>query len=129
MIGGTKTDSGKNRIVPIHPKIFELVLKNYKYAIAIKSNNLFNDIDGQQGTTLTYDKYRNRFKKVIERLPMELEHRPHDTRHTFITLAKKYNVDEYAIKRIVGHKIIDITEKVYTHRDIEWLKEEIEKIK
>ena len=44
-------------------------------------------------------------------------------------MAKKYNVDEYAIKRIVRHPIRDITEKVYTDRDIEWLKEEIEKIR
>lgn len=44
-------------------------------------------------------------------------------------MAKKYQMDEYAIKRIVGHDIKDITEKIYTKRDIEWLKEEIEKIK
>ena len=43
--------------------------------------------------------------------------------------AKKYGVDEYAIKYIVGHKISDITEKVYTQREIQWLKDEIEKIK
>ena len=43
--------------------------------------------------------------------------------------AKKYNVDEYAIKYIVGHEISDITEKVYTQRETEWLKSEIEKIK
>lgn len=37
-------------------------------------------------------------------------------------------MDEYIIKLIVGHSIQDITEKVYTHRTIEQLKEEIEKI-
>lgn len=57
------------------------------------------------------------------------EHVPHDPRLTFVTMAKKYYVDEYAIKRIVGHKITDITERVYTKRDVEWLKSEIEKIK
>lgn len=44
-------------------------------------------------------------------------------------MAKKSNVDEYAIKYIVGHHISDITEKVYTQRSHEWLKNEIEKIK
>lgn len=44
-------------------------------------------------------------------------------------MAKKYNVDEYAIKYIVGHSISDITEKVYTERKSDWLKSEIEKIK
>ena len=46
-----------------------------------------------------------------------------------MTKAKEYNVDEYAIKYIVGHKIMDITEKVYTSRETSWLRKEIEKIK
>ena len=44
-------------------------------------------------------------------------------------MAKKYKVDEYAIKYMVGHEISDLTEKIYTKREISWLKEEIEKIK
>ena len=44
------------------------------------------------------------------------------------TMAKKYKVDEYALKYMIGHKIEDITEKVYTQRDAGWLKEELEKI-
>ena len=59
---------------------------------------------------------------------LDLEHRPHETRHTFITKAKECNVDEYILKLIVGHAIADITEKVYTHRTIEQLKEEMQKI-
>lgn len=51
------------------------------------------------------------------------------TNEHFVTMAKKYGVDEYAIKYMVGHKISDITEKVYTQREFEWLKDEIEKIK
>ena len=42
---------------------------------------------------------------------------------------KKYKVDEYAIKYIVGHTIKDLTERVYTKRDDDWLLEEIKKIK
>ena len=60
---------------------------------------------------------------------MDKRHRPHDGRKHFVTMAKKYNVDEYAIKYIVGHAISDLTERVYTQRDIEWLKEEMKKIK
>ena len=43
-------------------------------------------------------------------------------------MAKKYNMDEFAIKRLVGHHISDLTERVYTQRSIDWLKNEIEKI-
>ena len=44
-------------------------------------------------------------------------------------MAKRANVDEYAIKRIIGHQIVDLTERVYTDRSIDWLRSEIEKIR
>ena len=46
----------------------------------------------------------------------------------FVTLAKKAEMDEYALKRIVGHKIDDLTERVYTRRTVEWLISELDKI-
>lgn len=76
---------------------------------------------------MTYDKYRKRFQKVIDRL--KLKHRPHETRHTFITKAKACNMDEYILKLIIGHSIEDITEKVYTHRTMKQLRNEIKKIR
>ena len=120
MIGGMKTEAGKERMVPIHSCIIDLVKKFYNP----DKEYLFYCEDG---TTMTYDKYKHRFDKAMALLG--LNHKPHETRHTFVTLAKKYNVDEYVLKRIVGHSIKDITEKVYTHRDIENLRQEIEKIK
>lgn len=122
MFGGLKTDAGRNRYVPIHPNVLPLIKKLYN------TNNefLFNDENGQQGQFMTYDKYRKRFVKIMVKLKMK--HRPHETRHTFITLAKQYNVDEYIIKLIVGHAIEDITEKIYTHRTMEQLQQEIIKI-
>ena len=127
MKGGLKTDAGKNRIVPIHPEIKPLLKKRVEEATALQSQYLFNDPNGQQGTYLTYDKYRKRFQKATDRLKMN--HRPHETRHTFITRAKESNIDEYILKLIVGHSIDDITEKTYTHRTIEQLKTEMFKIK
>jgi len=78
---------------------------------------------------MTYDKYRGRFIKVMERCKLN-DYSPHCTRYTFITKAKESHVDEYAIKMMVGHEITDITELVYTKRDnVNFLKEEILKIK
>lgn len=124
--GGLKTDAGRNRLVPIHPTIEDLVKQNYDKAVEMGSDTLFNDENGQQGTFLTYDKYRGRFKKVMKKCKME--HKPHDTRHTFITLGKHANMDEYILKLIVGHEVNDITEKVYTHRTIDDMRKEILKI-
>lgn len=124
--GGLKTDAGRNRTIPIHSKVYDIVERNYKKAVEMNSEYLFNDENGQQGTYLTYDKYRGRFTKINKRL--HLSHRPHDTRHTFITKAKAAGVDEYILKIIVGHEISDVTEKVYTHRTMEAFRDEIEKI-
>ena len=63
--GGLKTEAGKNRYVPIHPLIRELVVRRYEEAVEANSKFLFNDPEGQRGTTLTYDKYRSRFNKVL----------------------------------------------------------------
>ena len=126
MYGGMKTDAGKDRCVPIHPLIQPLIEKRYAEVKELGSNYLFNDINGQQGIYMTYDKYRGRFNKVVERLQMD--HHPHETRHTFITKAKRVRMEEYILKRIVGHAINDNTEKTYTHREIEELKAEMRKI-
>ncbi len=58
---------------------------------------------------------------------MNPKHRAYDGKMHFVTMAKKYGIDEYAINDIVKHSITDITQKVYIQRKM--LKKEIEKIK
>lgn len=130
-IGGMKTEAGENRIVPIHSKIRELVKKRYDEAVSLGSEYLINCTDGKthrSSIMFTYDKYRQRFITLVKELKIDPQHRAHDGRMHFVTMAKKYGVDEYAIKYMVGHSITDITEKVYTKRDVDWLHAEIEKI-
>lgn len=119
MIGGTKTKSGTNRMVPIHSKIKGLVEEAMTYASSI----------GLKTLCKSYDAMSYSFKKMKDELNISRDHSLHDGRVTFVTLAKESGVDEYAIKRIVGHSIADLTERVYTRRTFAWLKEEIEKIK
>lgn len=127
IIGGLKTDAGKNRIVPIHPRIGELIQKNHNHAKEMHSDYLFNDDNCKQVASLSYDQYRERFNRVMNQLDMV--HKPHDTRHAFITKAKKANMNEYILKMIVGHVVPDITESTYTHRTVDDLHREIQKIK
>lgn len=130
MQAGMKTPAGKQRIVPIHSRIYDLVKQNHDYALSIGSEYLFND-KGQTHSgswRITYDKYAYRFDKVMAALQLNPEHRPHDPRMTFITRAKKSHVDQFALKAMVGHKIDDITESTYTVRDVEWLREDLEKM-
>ena len=130
--GGMKTDAGTGRVVPIHSRIRHLVERKYKEAQEMGSLYLFNYVNPNarlKSTALTYARYQKGFGMIRDELKLNPEHRPHDGRKHFVTMAKKYGIDEYAIKYMVGHKISDITEKVYTQREFEWLKTEIEKIK
>lgn len=122
---GMKTSAGKNRYVPIHKDILDLVSNRYNDAVSLESTYLFNDVESQTDIRMTYDKYRSRFNKVMTRLGMR--HSPHETRHTFVTVAKLCRLDENILKLIVGHSIVDVTERVYTHRTLLQLKEEMKK--
>lgn len=124
--GGMKTEAGINRIVPIHTRIRPIVRQYYEEA---KSENRKYLFQTEKGEPLTYNKFRERYIKVRDRLGLNLEHKCHDGRVQFVTAAKKANMDEYAIKYIVGHAISDVTERVYTKRELDWLATEIEKIK
>ena len=132
IVGGMKTEAGIDRVVPIHPRIYDLIEAKYREAIDLGSKYLINCTDThthRSNLMMTYEKYRQRFMKIAEILKLNPEHRAHDPRKQFVTMAKNAGVDEYAIKYIVGHAVNDVTEKIYTQRNIEWLKKEIEKIK
>jgi integrase len=72
---------------------------------------------------MPYQTYRIAFRK---RWP---NHTPHDTRHTFATIAARSGMDSNAVKRIMGHVIADITQGVYTHMTVEDLARELSKFR
>ncbi|MBE5703904.1 MAG: integrase [Ruminococcus sp.] len=118
--GGIKTAAGKDRIVPIHPAIYEFAK---------------NKVLTQNGKLCIYSQTQHRnalFYPTLERLGItgNPKHTPHDCRHTFSTLCEKYGVRENDRKRMLGHSFgNDVTNAVYGHRTLEELRKEIEKIK
>lgn len=118
--GGSKTEAGKNRIIPIHPKILPLIIKRM-------NNKTEYLVPNRRGTN--YYKYSNfrrfEFIRIMELLGME--HTIHDTRHTFATLISDVSNNEGAITEIIGHTNINMTRK-YIHTNIEKIRAEIEKI-
>ena len=70
-----------------------------------------------------YDSYWSPFMEQ-----MGMEHRPHDTRHTCISMLAEAGVDDRIVKKIVGHKGQGVTQTVYTHFEIDALLEAINKI-
>lgn len=112
--GGVKTRAGKERTVPIHSVIQPLVSGRIERLGKI--------------LPMSTVKFRNSMYSTLESLGIE-KHTPHDCRHTFSRLCEKYKVSENDRKRMMGHSFKeDITNKIYGHRTLEELREEIEKI-
>jgi integrase len=108
------------RSVPIHDKILPLVTKYYELGKEVLIPNTV-------GTIFGYSNYKQKkFDNIMKQLGME--HNPHDARHTFASRADTYGLNKLCIKRILGHESDDITDKVYTHKDIIELLIEINKI-
>lgn len=119
--GGIKTSAGRGRIIPIHECIFPFMETFYKHTNKYLYCN-------EKGEKTKSNVFRDQFKEYTLSL-LDIEHLPHDTRHTFATLANKYKLDENATKKILGHKIDDLTKGLYTHYDPQDLIMEIDKIK
>ncbi len=118
-LGGKKTRSGKNRIVPIHSKIKALVERRIHQPYLL----MFDE------KPMNYQKYREIFKTTLRNCGITTPHTQKDTRHTFATLLDEAGANEVAIKRMMGHSLKkDITKGVYTHKDIEQLRKNIELI-
>lgn len=112
LTGGLKTDAGKNRVVPLNKKIIPLIEKRKNS----KGKFLFLN---SKGDRMTYQIFRRRW--VAMRKELKLVHTIHECRHTFGTLMDNANANKVSIKRIMGHVISDVTDGVYTHKDLEQL--------
>ncbi|MCD8159583.1 MAG: site-specific integrase [Clostridiales bacterium] len=105
----SKTDNGIRK-VPIADKVFDF----YKARYDDSSKYLLHTDTGEKFTYRNY--YDSYWKPVMELIGTE-HHRPHDTRHTCISMLTKAHVDQTTIKKIVGHSgAMSLTERVYTFK-------------
>lgn len=110
-----KTKAGV-RIVPIPevavPLWEQFMEKTGTYVIV-------NSRDPDSGISYPpYHKYH--YQRAINSLGFS-EHFPHDCRYTFVSIMTDAKVQPVVIKRIVGHKSNDVTERVYTRFEIQQL--------
>lgn len=118
IIGGLKTEAGKDRKIPIHKEIIPIIEKllseNHTYLISNGKNKKIN--------------YRNYLVKVWNQNDVLKKYTPHYTRHTFISQSVKCGIDKVKIQKIVGHSAKDVTDH-YTHYDFDDLLEAIDSFK
>lgn len=120
LVGGVKTVAGRNRIIPIAQCILPFVSEIYSQARFLHS-----------ATLLPPDYIPTRIDRSLKKLCADLGmsmHRRHDTRHTFITMARNYGMDLFILKTIVGHAQTDVTSDVYTHKNTKQLIDAVDRL-
>lgn len=115
---GMKTAAGKNRTVPIHDDIYELI-KHRTETAEKPSYFLFPN----EGNKFLIGAFKYRFDRQYT------THTTHDCRHSFATYAYKCRMDATMVKLIMGHEVGDITKGRYTHITAEELIAEMKKYK
>ncbi len=121
--GGSKTEAGENRIVPIHPLIKPYLLKYYN--ACADDGQLIKRIDGKELKYNHYLKYC--FKPALEELGME-GFTPHRCRHTFATKYTEHSDDLKSLKDIMGHEDYGFTMNKYAHANLNKMKNEMKKL-
>ena len=115
--GGSKSSSGKNRIVQIHPSIMPFVKNRLK-----KSNEYFLETD--EGSKFKKGDFYEEWKTVISYITKKKK-TPHEARHTFETFLDNAGGNRKCIDMLMGHKSKDVGNRVYNHKTVEQLRDTI----
>lgn len=119
LVGGLKTEAGRNRVVPLSDKIIRFVEKLY-------NPNKKTLITNSEGRQIIYRTYYNYFDFWAN--SHGFNHTVNETRHTTATLLYSAKINEITIRAILGHAQRGITAKHYIHPELPILLDAINKI-
>ena len=118
--GGKKTEAGRGRVIPVHPKI-----KPYLMAWLDRGGETIITRDGEPTNAGWYRGFA--FPPLMQALGVP-EATPHWCRHTFATRLHAAGVDPITVKWLMGHSTKgDITMR-YTHNSLAVLRAAIDKL-
>lgn len=123
MVGGEKTEAGKNRIIPILEPIYKIIV----FWMLDSGCDLL--IPSKTGTKLDKRNVATKFRKLFEVCGIEGVH-PHTLRHTASSKMVECGLQPTAVQAILGHKNFSTTANKYiSHNDPEYLISEMQKFK
>lgn len=114
VIGGEKTEAGKNRVIPIRPEgkaYFEYFKQKAKGDLLLS---------GYEGQKVPANFRRRDFYPMLDRLGIERK-TPHSARHTYTSRAVKEGLAPEMLQKILGHADYSTTANIYTHIDAQTL--------
>lgn len=124
MVGGEKTESGKNRIIPILDPIYKIIA-----GWMLDSACTGYLIQSAKGTKLDKRNVATRFRALMQECGIEGVH-PHTLRHTASSKMVECGLEQTAVQSILGHKNFSTTANKYiSHTDPAYLLQEMQKLK
>lgn len=115
MVGGEKTEAGKNRIIPINEKIYPFIESWYN------PENQYLLTNSKGGKKNARNFREREFYPFLEELGIltkgdeERRLTPHSTRHTFSSKMVKAGARPELLQKIIGHANYETTIDTYTH--------------
>lgn len=119
VIGGEKTEAGRNRIIPIRSEGRAYFAEFKKRA----SGDLL--ITGYDGQKIMANFRRRDYYPLLERLGISKK-TPHATRHTFASWAVANNIRPELLQKMLGHADYSTTANIYEHFNIDQLVEAVD---
>lgn len=110
VIGGEKTEAGRNRIIPIRPESQPL----FAYFRKLSPGPLL--LDGYSGNRDVANFRKREYYPLLESLGIP-RHTPHAARHTYASRAVAEGMPREILQKILGHASYDLTAEVYVHAD------------
>lgn len=129
--GGSKTDAGRNRLIPIHPVIQPFIKARYEKAeeyLLERTKVIGSKKKGTQQifkARWLYENYRKYYQQALETIDVAYLS-PHKARHTFFTMLSEHCTDRKAMALVGGHTDPDFTDRVYVQPDVERLRRAVE---
>lgn len=122
LIGGEKTEAGRDRVIPLHPDILPYILQ------WLDGNDTPYLIPSKYGLPRDHNNVRKSFNSLMRKLGIEGV-TPHTCRHTAATKFAAAGLPPEITKQILGHADITTTLNIYTHPDVQNLIENARRVK
>jgi len=120
MVGGLKTENGKNRTIPIPSKVKPYI----EYFYNKSKGKYLITLDGED---VNYDMYEGRFSNLMDMFGFD--HLPGDTRTSFATKCSDLEIPDPVIKKLMGHSLSkDVTNDAYVKKSVKELLKYLERL-
>lgn len=114
VIGGEKTEAGRNRIIPIRTE----GRRYFEYFANQADGTLL--LSGYVGQHVPQNFAKRDFHPLLKKLGIDRK-TPHSTRHTYASWARKNGMAPEVLQKILGHANYTTTANIYVHTDADEL--------